>query len=78
MKKSIHETLEQRAARRRMHATVTMGNGEPTQTWTFISDPKQSALSVEALWDLSCFVFQYPVDKRMDKSVVRCGKGNPH
>jgi hypothetical protein len=73
-----HETLEQRANRRRKVATVSVGNGEPPQNWTLITDPKQSAQSLKALWELSCFVFQCPVDKRMDKSVVRCGKGCPH
>jgi hypothetical protein len=69
-------TLEQRAAQRRARATAVAGNGFPSHGWTLITDPVEAEKSLEALWELSCFLYGYPVDRRMDKSVVRMGRKN--
>jgi hypothetical protein len=71
------DTLEERAALRRARALVTMGKGFPPDTWKLITDPQEASKSMEALWELSCFVYNYPMDKPMDKTVVRMGKGFP-
>jgi hypothetical protein len=77
MTSDADDTLESRAARRRSSAKVTVGSGFPPSEHILITDPAESQKSMEALWELSCFVYQYPMEKRMDKTVVRIGRGFP-
>lgn len=63
MTSDADDTLEKRAARRRASAKVTTGVGFPPSENVLITDRVESQKSMEALWELSCFVYQYPREK---------------
>jgi hypothetical protein len=69
-------SLEERAASRRQRAHVTTGHGTPPSDWHLVTSPEEAKKSMEALWELSCFVYQCPPDKPMDKTIVRMGRGD--